>query len=103
VRDVSPSGEWTSKHLPLKELAQMSLRVLEIRLLKTTGFRIEDTGTERWPSKAKFTTVEGCTGTWTQQAQGIDHKSTFLFLMQWGPALFTWIGEIQEPNLLAIG
>jgi hypothetical protein len=42
--------------------------VLEIRPPKTTAVMIADTETENCLDKVKFTSAEGCTGTWSQQA-----------------------------------
>jgi hypothetical protein len=43
--------------------------ILEIRPPKTTGVVIEGTAMEHCLSKAKFTSAEGCEGTWAQHAQ----------------------------------
>jgi hypothetical protein len=40
--------------------------MLEIRPPKTTEVTIEDTETENCLGKAKFTSTEGCAGTWAQ-------------------------------------
>jgi hypothetical protein len=66
--------------------------LLEIRPPKTTRVTIKDTGMENCLSKAKFTSAEECAGTWAQKAQGINHRTTFLFLMKWALAPFTQIG-----------
>jgi hypothetical protein len=61
-------------------------------LLLEMKIPIEDTGTKNYLSKAKLTSAEGCPGACTQQAQGVDHRSTFLFLMKWDPVTFIQIG-----------
>jgi hypothetical protein len=45
-------------------------KLLEIRPLKTTWVTIEDIEMENCLGKAKFTSAEGCAGTWAHQAQG---------------------------------
>jgi hypothetical protein len=64
---------------------------------------MEDTGMENCLSKTKFTSAEGCAGTWAQQAQRVDHRSAFLFLTKLGSALFTQIGQVHGHNLIMIG
>jgi hypothetical protein len=67
-------------------------RLLLIRSLKATGVAIEDTGAENCLRKAKFISTKGCAGTWAQQAQGADHRSSFLFLTQWALPLYSdWL------------
>jgi hypothetical protein len=41
---------------------------------------IDDRKTENCHGKAKFTSAEGCTDTWTQQAHKVDHRFSFLSL-----------------------
>jgi hypothetical protein len=43
-------------------------RLLEIRPPETPGVTIEDTEMENCLGKEKFTSAEGCPGTWAQQA-----------------------------------
>jgi hypothetical protein len=64
-------------------------RLLEIRLLKTNRVTIEDTGMENCLSKVKFISAQGCAGTRAQQAWGVDHRSSFLFLTQLALLLYS--------------
>jgi hypothetical protein len=76
-RDVSPSGEGASKHLFWMELSKASLHIVRNMTQKTMRVTIEDTETENFLSKAKFTSVGGCASTWAQQGHRVDHKPAF--------------------------